>query len=762
MRKPLVLALCGCLLAQGGELTLARRGEASAYSIVLRKDATASECYAADELTKGVEQLTGVKLATVTNAASVRGIYLNPEGPGANGDGFALRTKGGDVFVTGESRGVIYGVLELLETYGGMLWLAPDFTYIPEAGVLAVPDDLDIRQKPAIPKRSLDTFDPWARQDFAVRLRLNESTANAKFGFWCMPFDRVLGKCHTFGRIIPVSKYYAEHPEYFSLVNGKRLKERPQLCLTNPDVFRITLSNVLERIAANKRDRQPYRRLTRYYGISQDDWNNYCECENCAAIDAREESHAGCVIWFLNKLAEEVEKVHPDVMLSTLAYMYGRKPPKYLKPRRNVMICLCTIECDFSKPMTVSRYEENEAFRENVLKWGEISSELHIWDYAANWRATPSPYPNISAMAENIRFYHRLGVVGALFEEGIRSPSANFTDLKGWLGAKLMWNPNQPTEPLVRRFCEAYYGKAAPFVMEYIRLMEAQDIDERKTPIKYAVNLENLPFCPAFYEQVNDLVAKAEAATADADPAVREHVAWLRFGIDYTRAARYAQTGTWRVLSASRHLADKLDRGEFDRMKACAQAVVKRLDAYPEAIVSSRLNDFRLKGYMRALAAAEFPEPGVTNAVLQDWAFAYSDHPTSTTIFRVEDKDAMDGRAISVTKEGGSWKLTCNLTSICALDVGTTYRMRARVKVKPEPGANPKLGLLAVGLFNSKNKDNIFCTPIFPARATGEYEWYDLATWKHTGTENYIVHVDPRNATFSFDAIEIIAVPAKN
>ena len=45
--------------------------------------------------------------------------------------------------------------------------------------------------------------------------------------------------------------------------------------------------------------------------------NNYCECESCAAIDTHEESHAGCVIWFINKLAEEVEKIHPDVMLSS-------------------------------------------------------------------------------------------------------------------------------------------------------------------------------------------------------------------------------------------------------------------------------------------------------------------------------------------------------------------------------------------------------------------------------------------------------------
>lgn len=751
------LALCGCLLAHGSEITIAQRDVAPSYSIVLRKDAPENERYAATVLAKGVEQLTGVRLAMATNSATGRGIYLNAESVPTDlgGDGFVLRAKDGDIFVTGGSRGVIYGVCELLETYGGIVWLAPDFTHVPKTGTLAVPDSLNVRQTPAIAKRSLDTFDHWVRQDFAVKLRLNESTVGAKYGFWCRPFDRVLGKCHTFGRIIPAAKYYDTHPEYFSLVKGKRLKERPQLCLTNPDVFRITLSNVLERIESNKRDQHAYRRLTRYYGVSQDDWNNYCECESCAAIDTHEESHAGCVIWFINKLAEEVEKIHPDVMLSTLAYMYGRKPPKYLKPRKNVMICLCTIECDFSKPMVSNRYKENVDFRENVLKWRDISSELYIWDYAANWRATPSPYPNITAMCENIRFYHRLGLYG-LFEEGISNPSANFTDLKGWIGAKLMWNPDLPTEPLIRRFCDLYYGKASPFVRKYISLMEMQDIDETKTPMKYAVNLEDLPFKPEFYEQVNDLLGKAEEAVADEAPDVREHVAWLRFGIDYTRAARYAQTGDWRALNASRYLADRLDHDEFDRMKVCAQAVVKRLDAFPTAIVSSRLNDFRLKGYIRTLAAADFPKSGATKAMLQDWAIGYIDHPKSTTISRVDDKDATDGRAIRVTKDGGSWKLICNLSSICAFDAGITYRLRARVKVKPEPGANPRIGLLAVGLFDRNVRKDMLTMTILPAQATGEYEWYDLGKWTTTGSEECVVHVDPRNATFSFDCIEII------
>ena len=449
---------------QEGQFVLAERGWYPTTVIAVDADAAPSVQYAAEELRDHVKKITGEELPIVKDGdRSCRRdpvVSIGLSGDASLGDdGFEISSTKDSLSVKGGKRGVIYGVYELLERYGGVMWLSPDDTRIPEADAFAVPVGLSLRDKPAFLSRHLSTYNWLKHIKFGVRLRLTEAKVPENMGGSIPEFDRVLGKCHTFLNLVSPDKYYDTHPEYFSLVKGERMRRRAQLCLTNPDVFRIALSNVLARIEANKADPKTRRRGIRYYGISQDDWNNYCECERCAAIDAQEESHAGCVIWFVNKIAEAVEKKHPDVIIETLAYMYSRKPPKNLKPRDNVMICLCSIECDFSKPMAENRYKENIDFREDILKWRDIAKHLYIWDYAANWRATPVPYPNLSAYAENIRFYHESGV-RYLYEEGFRSPSASFTDLKGWLGAKLMWNPYQPGEPLVRRFCEAYYGKA--------------------------------------------------------------------------------------------------------------------------------------------------------------------------------------------------------------------------------------------------------------------------------------------------------------
>ena len=718
-----------------------------AAGVVIKDDGSPSARYAADELREHLRLLQNH-----TNELHV--LIGNSDDKELGDDGFEIKSADGVVSVRGGKRGVIYGVYELLERYGGVMWLSPDHTHIPASASFDVPMGVIIRDKPAYISRRLSTFEGGVHPEFGVRLRLNEISSLEKFGGRTPNFDSVLANSHTFLKLVPSEKYYDTHPEYFSLVKGRRLKVRPQLCLTNPEVFEIALSNVLSRIDANKSD--PQRRAVTHYGVSQADWHNYCECEKCAAIDAQEGSHAGCVIWFVNKIAEAVEKKHPDVVIQTLAYTYGRNPPKNLKPRDNVMISLCTIECDFSRPMAENRYKENVAFRENVLKWRDIAKNLYLWDYAANYRATPVPYPNLTAYAKNLRFYHDAGV-RYLYESGFMSPSASFTDLKGWLGAKLMWNPFQPAAPLVRRFCEAYYGKGAPFVLEFIKFMGEQDIDETKTPLTYAVTLENMPFSQEFYERGRELWEKADAAVADESEQIRRNVAWGRFGLEYALAARYAQMGEWKAVNVSSNLAARLDRAEFQMRRESARYCQRMLDSDSRAMVSSRLNDFRLKGYLRALAEAEFPDARPSKAFVQDWALNYDDFPKSTTISRVKDKDATDGSAISVSGEKSNSSLFCKLKPLLAVDKGVRYRMRARIKANPPPGASKGGRILSMGLRDCEAKKELWTFVLSADKATGAYEWHDLGEWTEEGHDG-VLHVDAHGDAFAIDCVEVSAV----
>lgn len=752
----LLLGAAACTLVSN-DLEIARRGRRSAFAIVLPEAPTESEQFAAEELRDWTAKLTGTVLPIVTNQSPAQAVYLNRTRPSADRDAdeFRIVSNRSGVYVTGGSRGVLYGVYEILETYGGVMWLARDFTHVPAADVFRVPLGIDRTERPAFRMRHQSCSLNWSVDDhlFSARLRNNRVTNEARFGYWSEPFDLKLGTCHTFQKMVPPKTYFETHPEYYAEVKGKRTADHGQLCLTNPDVYEIVKKHLLERIRENETSPHLHRRMTKCYGISQDDWNGYCECTNCAAIDAREGSHAGCVIWFVNKLAADIEKNHPDAVVQTLAYMYSRFPPKNLKPRKNVIVTLCTIECDFTKPIAQNRNPENVEFLDRITRWHDITpGGLSIWDYAANWRATPSPEPNLYAQADNIRLYRDRGVV-QLYVEGFAAKGADFAELKGWLFSKLMWNPDLPAQPLVEKFCRAYYGPAADAVLAYIALVHRQEIDESRKAWDYAVTVENLPYGDAFYAEAAKLIDAARAAVKGyPDMAIVRNVEWMAYGFDYTRAARYALTSGWAPFVASRDLAAKLDRAEFGEMQACARRAVAMLDSYPEAKVSSRLNDARLKGHIRAFAAAEFPKAGGTT-VLQDWALTYRDHPKSETVSRVEDRDATDGRAIAV-RPGKKNRILCDMKGNVAFDVGAAYRVRVRAKVTPQTDADPKVGLLGFDIVDRANKrKNVFHGVVLPKQATDTYVWYELGTWTVPGDDCTFI-VDTRTTACSIDAVE--------
>ena len=340
---------------------ISERGGAACGVTVEAKGASAE--YAADELRTYVKRLTGVELTAATGAA--RRIVLAAGDASLGDDGFSIAATDRELRIAGGKRGVLYGVYEVLSRFGGVEWFSSWCEEVPKAERLAVPVGFRLVQKPAIPVREVFWTDVTAHPEYAARLRLNTRSWRAddpRTGGNAWRFGGGLGNCHTFDRLVPPKRYFKDHPEYFSEVGGKRLGERTQLCLTNPDVLAIATSNVLEAIRKDP--------TATCYGVSQNDWYNFCTCAKCKAVDDEEGSHAGTMIRFVNRIADAVRAVAPDKTVETLAYQYTRTPPRHVRPRDNVMVCLCSIECDFSKPMTASRYADNVKFREDIRKWG--------------------------------------------------------------------------------------------------------------------------------------------------------------------------------------------------------------------------------------------------------------------------------------------------------------------------------------------------------------------------------------------------------
>ena len=512
------------------------------YSVWVDQNAHEAEVYAAEELSRLLMQVTDANFAflqgvarpkkaiVVGGADTARSMGVDPDRYDLGNDGFVIRAVGEDILIFGaQPRGTLYGVYDFLERFCGCRWYTPSVSRIPSRPTIELCDDLEIVQKPAFEYRESFFNGNALDGDWAARNRCNGHMPRlyAHHGGKIAYFPFV----HTFNSLLSPDEYFDEHPEYFSMVNGQRQRKLTQLCLSNPDVVRIATERVKTWVKEHPE--------ATIFSVSQNDCYNPCTCPECARFDAEQGSHAGTLIRFVNQIAEEVEKINPDLVIDTLAYQYARTPPKTIRPRRNVCVRLCSIECCFAHPldqcdkvMSFADRTHGDSFQRDLEGWAKVCDRLYIWDYVVNFHHYVMPFPNFGVLAENLRYFRRNHVTG-VFEEGSTSVygKTEFIELKSWVLAKLLWDPDQDTHALVEDFISGYYGDAAPYVMEYYNLLNDMLAASPETHfgIYDPPRVEYLT--PESIDKALALFEKAQAYTQS--PAIRERVAIAGLPIRY-------------------------------------------------------------------------------------------------------------------------------------------------------------------------------------------------------------------------------------
>ena len=368
----------------------------SDYVIALPDKPAPSERTAARELQQHLLETTSVKLPIQSESevpvGSPRFILgrssqlekLAPEFATLKPDGIILRKLDRDILLAGEGlRGTLYAVYTFLEEVVGCRWWAPGEQTIPRSKTITVSKLEKVYAPPFWSRATVNRRVCNGR--FAARLKLNghEYRTPPEYG----GFHIHDGFVHTMGRLIPPSKYFREHPDWFALRNGQRVGNA-QPCLTSEAMRKELTKNALARLRRHTDD-------VPVISISQNDNNLACQCEACQAIVKREGSESGPLLHFINVVAEEIEKEFPNVLIETLAYRYTRTPPKIVRPRKNVLIRLCSIECNFGRPLSDS--ETNGRFLSDLKVWSRISQHMWIWDYGANFKNYLLPHPNLKS-----------------------------------------------------------------------------------------------------------------------------------------------------------------------------------------------------------------------------------------------------------------------------------------------------------------------------------------------------------------------------
>jgi hypothetical protein len=518
-----------------GDLVLADGGQ-SAYAIVVADDASPSTKHGAEELQKYLEEMTGAKLPIVSDKqpaaekeiilgdnARFKALNTGIDVASLGKEGYVIRTVGDRlVIVGGALRGNMYGVYGLLEDHFGCHWFTPDCSRIPKSAKLVV-GAIDDRQIPALEYR-----EPFMAEcmdaEWCAHNRINSNGAGL--------VEKHGGKVsygggmfvHTFSMLVPPDQYFKEHPEYFSLVKGERKNGYAQLCCTNPDVVRICTEKVLD---AMRKDPNGT-----VFSVSQNDCDEHCECDACQALAKEEGTQMAPVLYLVNKIAEATEKEFPDKVVDTLAYQWTRKAPKAMRPRPNVIVRLCSIECCFSHPLGTCDGDQNKAFRADMEDWAKVASRLWIWDYSTNFANYLLPFPNLRVLGANTRFYVDHHVTGIFEEDTPDTRDSEFAYLDAYVMAKCFWNPNYDTVRAECEFLDAYYGPAAGPMFAYLKQIH-DHVEKNNLHMPIYFGPEHGTIDDNLLLEADQLWQQAEGAVVD-NAMLQQRVKFARMTADFT------------------------------------------------------------------------------------------------------------------------------------------------------------------------------------------------------------------------------------
>ncbi|TAE86701.1 MAG: DUF4838 domain-containing protein [Bacteroidetes bacterium] len=486
----------------------------SAYAIVVPEHPTPHENKAAKALQHYILLSTGTTLlvANETVWKDKPGLFIGNtqksktvQIPEISGEGYFMGSDNQDVIIYGkQGKGVIYGTYAFIEKYLGGIKLADEPGKVAEYKQWELPANFSYSYSPQM----------------VYRQAYYPQSNDPEYLDWhgLHKFDDLWGLWgHSYFKLVNPGKYFKTHPEYFALENGMR--KPTQLCVSNAEVAQIAIEELRIRMADNPD--------ALYWSVSAEDDLGYCRCDKCHKVNTEEGTPTGAHLRFVNKIA----KAFPDKMFTTLAYTYTIKAPAKTSPLPNVYILLSTIDAYRTNP--IEKEPSAASFRAALEAWEKLTHRLFIWDYTTQFTNYLAPFPDIYNLGANIKYFQQHHVKG-VFSQGCGDTYGEMAELKSYLIAKLLWNPDLDATKLLNDFCDNYYKSGSKYVLEYIRLLQEESRKTNRHIDIYGnpINEFDSYLSPVLLDQFSTLFDKAEGAVEEL-PKVLDRIYKLRMPFDY-------------------------------------------------------------------------------------------------------------------------------------------------------------------------------------------------------------------------------------
>lgn len=495
----------------------------SEYTIVIPDQPTEWEMKAASEMQQYIKisssislpirienQIVYTKAIYIGKTAKAQQILKNIEQ--IKNDGFIKYCDGNDLYIYGiNGKAVLYGVYDFLEAQLGCRLYTPEDLYIPKYEQFVLPK-LNELNNPSFSYREILYRYPNQSELYKDWYHIhNRKDLEKNWGMFV----------HTFKDLIPAEYYFDSHPEWFSEIKNKRVRDG-QLCLSNPEVLEELCNNLKKKIDANPN--------ATYWSVSNNDNMNNCTCKNCHALDSLYGAPSGTLLFFVNQIAQRF----PEKQISTLAYQYTRKyPERFIKPEKNVNIMFCSIECGREKP--IEKNPNEQSFVKDMEGWKNLTNNIFLWDYVVQFKNMLNPFPNLHVLQPNLQFFHK-NDVQMMFEQGTGEVNkTSWMELRTYMISKLLWNVNADMDQLTDDFISSYYEKAAPYIKQYYLLNEQAVIQSDKRLDIYGFPIDGIetylsPTLISMYDSLFTLAYQTEE-----DISVRNRIRFLELSHDFAK-----------------------------------------------------------------------------------------------------------------------------------------------------------------------------------------------------------------------------------
>ncbi len=454
----------------------------------------------ANELALYIKKITDKKPNILTSIPKDKNaIILKKIKNHLKADGFIISSNKNSLTISSSTNiGVYYGIYHFLEHYLGFKFLSPKYEYIPKYAKKEFKDIYD-KQEPRFEYREifLAKSDNW---NYALKNRLN-----GRFG------HRSYTKTTPKG----INLYnFASHK-----LLGDNFRCSGQYDFLNKNTQKKAIKTLKKKILDKKISYKDYILL------EHEDRHSFC------SKNLKDENPSYPFLKYSSYLA----KKNPNYNFLSQAYLWSQKPPKKeFKLPQNLAIMYSPIEANFSKAL---HDRENRELLDNIKDWSRFSNSIFIWHYITNFGGYLLPFPNLYALERDIKNLSKLPYVKGFFLQGAyESIGSELDSLKIWIFSKLLWNPKQNIDELLKEFSKYYYGKASSEAIEYIKTLHNfinQSGD--KLSVKTSINAKYLN--PKNLEILDSILSKGLKKVQDS-PIHKKHLIDLFSGIDYIRLIR--------------------------------------------------------------------------------------------------------------------------------------------------------------------------------------------------------------------------------